>query len=65
MTPEQVALIKKSFDALWPVRRKLADTFYSRFFEWAPDARALFSQNIARQQLKFMDMIAANCRLTA
>jgi hemoglobin-like flavoprotein len=59
MTPEQVDLIRKSFDALWPVRRTLADVFYSRFFELAPDARALFPQDIARQQLKFMDMIAA------
>jgi hemoglobin-like flavoprotein len=59
MTPEQVDLVRKSFDALWPVRRKLADVFYSRFFELAPDARALFPQDIARQHLKFMDMIAA------
>jgi hemoglobin-like flavoprotein len=59
MTPEQVDLIRKSFDALWPVRRRLADLFYGRFFEMAPDARALFPQDIARQQLKFMDMIAA------
>jgi hemoglobin-like flavoprotein len=59
MTPEQIDLIQKSFDALWPVRRRLADLFYSRFFELAPDARALFPQDIARQQLKLMDMIAA------
>ena len=59
MTPEQVDLVRKSFDALWPVRRRLADLFYGRFFELAPDARALFSQDIARQQLKLMDMIAA------
>ena len=59
MTPEQVDLIRKSFDALWPVRRRLADAFYNRFFELAPDARALFPKDIARQHLKFMDMIAA------
>ena len=27
MTPEQVDLIRKSFDALWPVRRRLAEDF--------------------------------------
>ena len=59
MTREQIDLIQKSFDALWPVRRRVADLFYSRFFELAPDARALFPQDIARQQLKLMDMIAA------
>ena len=26
----------------WPVRRKLADQFYRRFFELAPDAQGLF-----------------------
>ena len=41
------------------MHRKLADVFYSRFFELAPDARALFPQDFARQHLKFMDMIAA------
>jgi hemoglobin-like flavoprotein len=59
MTPEQVDLIQKSFDALWPVRRRLAELFYNRFFELAPDARALFPQDISRQHIKFMDMIAA------
>jgi hypothetical protein len=41
MTPKQIELIQNS-DALWPVRRQVADLFYSRFFELAPDARALF-----------------------
>lgn len=59
MTPEQIDLIRKSFDALWPVRRRVGELFYSKFFELAPDARALFPQDIARQQLKLMDMIAA------
>jgi len=59
VTPEQIDLIRKSFDALWPVRRRVGELFYSRFFELAPDARALFPQDIARQQLKLMDMIAA------
>ncbi len=59
MTPEQIDLIRKSFDALWPVRRKLAEVFYSRFFELAPDAQRLFPGDMERQQLKLMDMIAA------
>src|SRR5262249_16097422 len=59
MTPEQIDLIRKSFDALWPVRRSVADLFYSRFFELSHDGRALFPQDSARQQLKLMDMMAA------
>jgi hemoglobin-like flavoprotein len=59
VTPEQTALIRQSFDAIWPLRRKLADQFYRRFFELAPDAQGLFRSDMERQYLKLMDMIAA------
>jgi hemoglobin-like flavoprotein len=59
MTPEQVYLIRKSFDAMWPMRRSIADQCYGRFFTLAPDARSLFPRDLERQQLKLMDMIAA------
>ena len=36
MTPEQIDLIRRSFDRIWPVRRKLAGLFYSRFSNWLP-----------------------------
>src|SRR5437867_761226 len=59
MTPEQIELIMKSFDALWPGRRKLGEEFYARFFELAPDSRGLFPNDMERQRLKLMDTIAA------
>jgi hemoglobin-like flavoprotein len=59
MAPEQVDLIRKSFDAMWPMRRDIADLCYSRFFELAPDARDLFPGDMERQRMKLMDMIAA------
>ena len=59
MTPQQVDLVKRSFDAIWPVRRKLAGLFYERFFALAPEAQRLFSNDMERQHLKLMDMIAA------
>ena len=59
MTPEQVDLITKSFDAMYPMRRDIADACYSRFFELAPDARELFPSDLERQRIKLMDMIAA------
>ena len=59
MTPEQVDLIRKSFDAMWPMHRDIADLCYSRFFELAPDARDLFPSDMERQRVKLMDMIAA------
>jgi hemoglobin-like flavoprotein len=52
MTPEQIDLVTKSFDALWPLRRKLAEQFYGRFFELAPDTRRLFPRDMERRQLK-------------
>ena len=30
---------QESFDALWPIRRKLGEQFYDRFFELAPDTK--------------------------
>jgi hemoglobin-like flavoprotein len=59
MTPEQVNLIKASFDAMWPMRGDIADLCYGRFFELAPDARDLFKSDMERQRVKLMDMIAA------
>jgi hemoglobin-like flavoprotein len=59
MTPEHAEIIRRSFDSIWPVRRKFADLFYRRFFELAPDAQRLFPSDMERQYLKLMDMIAA------
>lgn len=59
MTPEQVKLIKQSFDTMWPMRSDIAELCYSRFFELAPDAKALFKNDMERQRAKLMDMIAA------
>jgi len=59
MIPKQADLIRHSFDAIWPVRRKVAELFYRRFFELAPEAQRLFPSDMERQYLKLMDMIAA------
>jgi hypothetical protein len=59
MTADQIELVRKSFDGLWPVRRKLAELFYSRFFKLAPEARRLFPDSMEKQNLKLMDALAA------
>ena len=59
MTPEQVALIRKSFDAMWPIHRHIAELCYRRLFELDPAARNLFRNDMERQRLKLMDMLAA------
>jgi hypothetical protein len=57
MTAEQIDLVRKSFDALWPFRPKLAEQFHGRFFELAPD----FPDDMERQQLKLMDNDRRHC----
>ena len=59
MTPEQVDLIKKSFDAMWSMRGEIAELCYSRLFELAPDAKDLFRSDMERQRVKLMNQIAA------
>jgi hemoglobin-like flavoprotein len=59
MTREQVDLIRRSFDASWPIRQELAKLFYRRLFELAPDAQLLFPDDMERQHQKLMDAIAA------
>ncbi|MGY3621631.1 globin domain-containing protein [Bradyrhizobium sp. USDA 10063] len=59
MTLEQVDLIRISFDAMWPIRRDIADLCYKRFVELAPDGRDLFAGDIERQRMKVLDMITA------
>src|SRR5262245_11219218 len=59
MTPEQVDLIKKSFDAMWSMRGEIAELCYSRLFELTPDAKDLFRSDMERQRVKLMNQIAA------
>jgi hypothetical protein len=51
IAPEQARLIRRSFDAIWPFRRKFADLLYRRFFELAPDAERLFPGDLDSRRL--------------
>ena len=53
MTPEQVALVTASVDAIRPRMTEVAAAFYDRLFTIAPEARELFSRDIATQSEKF------------
>jgi len=59
MNNEQVDLVRRSFDAMWPIRRHIALAFYARFFEIDPDVRRLFPSDMERLHVKLMDAIAA------
>ena len=57
LTSTQIDLVRRSFDSIR--RREFAETFYRRFFELAPSARALFPSDLEGQYLTLMNMIAA------
>ncbi|MCH2069309.1 globin family protein [Shimia sp.] len=57
MTPEQIALVQGSFRQVTPMAARIADLFYGRLFERAPEVRPLFSDDLAEQKKKLMQML--------
>lgn len=57
LTPDQVGLIRQSFQMLEP-DRKVAERFYERLFEIAPELRALFRPDMTGQGMRFMSTLA-------
>jgi hypothetical protein len=58
MAPDQILPLRASFDKLWPVNQRFAETFYARLFELKPKARSLFSADLAAQKAKVTGMLA-------
>jgi len=58
MNPEQVALIQDSFEKVQILGEAVADMFYGRLFEIAPEVRPLFPQDIKPQGRKLLTMLA-------
>ena len=57
MTPQQIDLVQSSFKKVVPIAGTAADLFYDRLFEIAPEARALFPQDLKEQKVKLMSML--------
>jgi hemoglobin-like flavoprotein len=57
MTPEQIRLVKASWQQVLPIRAAAADLFYARLFEIAPDVRPLFKRDIHAQGVMLMKML--------
>jgi hemoglobin-like flavoprotein len=53
MTPEQVALVTESVEAIRPQMHDFAASFYTRLFDVEPDTRALFRGDVESQTDKF------------
>jgi hemoglobin-like flavoprotein len=58
MAPDQITLLRASFDKLWPVNQRFAEIFYARLFELEPHARSLFSADLTAQKTKLTGMLA-------
>lgn len=58
MTPDQIALLRTSFDAVRPISVQAAALFYNRLFEIAPEVRPLFKGDMAEQGRKLMATLA-------
>jgi hemoglobin-like flavoprotein len=57
MTPEQVTLIKDSWDQVVPIQDTAAKLFYDKLFETYPEVKLYFKGDISVQGRKLMTMI--------
>ena len=57
MTPEQLILVQDSFRKVTPIAEEIADLFYGRLFDLAPQLRPLFPEDMRGQKKKFMQML--------
>ena len=58
MTPQQITLVKNSWQQVTPIGGAAADLFYQRLFTLDPSLRALFKGDMHEQGTKLMAMIA-------
>jgi hemoglobin-like flavoprotein len=57
MTPENIALVKTSWQQVVPIQKAAAELFYGRLFELDPSLRPLFRGDMTEQGRKLMTMI--------
>jgi len=57
MTPEQITLIKTSWEKVLPISGTAAELFYAKLFELDADLKPLFNGDMKEQGAKLMKMI--------
>ena len=57
MTPEQITLVKDSWQKVIPIAEQAASLFYSRLFELDPSLQSLFTGDMVGQGRKLTSMI--------
>jgi nitric oxide dioxygenase len=58
MTPEQITLVKSSWDLAKPRESELGVMFYTRLFDIAPETKALFGDDVHSQAMRLMQAIS-------
>jgi hemoglobin-like flavoprotein len=58
LTPEQIALVKSSWQQVLPIQKAAAQLFYERLFELDPSLRPHFRGDMSEQGRKLMAMIS-------
>jgi len=58
MTPQQITLVKSSWQKVMPIRDTAAELFYNRLFTLDPAVKPLFKGDMQAQGRKLMGMIA-------
>lgn len=59
MTPQQIDLVQTAFRRIAPMQDVVADKFYARLFEIAPEVRPLFPDDMRQQKTMLMQMLSA------
>ena len=57
MTPEQIEMVKNTWEQVKPISEQAADMFYAKLFEMDPDIKPLFKSDIKIQGRRLMAMI--------
>ena len=57
MKPEQITMIKSSWEKVKPISEKAAELFYGKLFELDPQLKPLFKGDMKEQGRKLMAMI--------
>ena len=59
MTPVQINLVQETSDILLSVQPHVADHFYQKLFELAPETRRFFATDLSLQKAKLTSMLAS------
>lgn len=62
MTPEEIVMVKQSWDRIVPIADKAAEIFYQRLFELDPELKPLFKNDMAKQRKMLMQVISKSVR---